>query len=158
QEPDLLLLDEPTNHLDVEGIEWLEGTLAGAAFAWVAITHDRAFLERSATRIVELAPGHPEGTVSGQGGDGDFLRRREDFLEGQAEQEQALTAQVKEDLRWLARGAAARRTKSKSRIGASYKRMDELADLRLRNAPIQAAQIDFSATDRQTQRLLVGRG
>ena len=166
QEPDLLLLDEPTNHLDVEGIEWLEETLAsggaGASgkgeMASVVATHDRAFLEGTATRIVELARAYPEGTFSVEGGYDEFLRRKSEFLEGQARQEQALSAQVKEDLRWLRRVAKARRTKSKSRIGASYERMDELAELKARNAPNRAAQIDFTGTDRQTQKLLVGRG
>jgi ATP-binding cassette subfamily F protein uup len=169
QQPSLLLLDEPTNHLDIEGIEWLEETLTSAGagsgalasegpFASIVITHDRAFLEETATRIVELAPSYPEGTFSVEGGYDQFLRRKHEFLEGQARQQQALTAQVKEDLRWLGRGAKARRTKSKSRIDASFQRMDELAELKLRNAPARAAQIDFAATERQTQKLLVGRG
>jgi ATP-binding cassette subfamily F protein uup len=161
QEPDLLLLDEPTNHLDVEGIDWLEETLAGGAgggFASVVITHDRAFLEGTATRIIELSRAYPEGTFTVQGGYGEFLRRKTEFLEAQAKQQQALSAQVKEDIRWLSRGAKARRTKSKSRIDASFLRMDELEELKARNAPQKAAQIDFRATDRQTQKLLVGRG
>jgi ATP-binding cassette subfamily F protein uup len=158
QEPDLLLLDEPTNHLDIEGIAWLEQTLRSGSFASIVITHDRAFLESTATRIVELSHAYPDGTFSVQGGYDEFLRRKAEFLEGQARQEQALSAQVREDLRWLSRGAKARRTKSKSRIDASFQRMDELAELRLRNAPAKAAQIDFTSTDRQTRKLLVGRG
>ncbi|MCU0689714.1 MAG: ABC-F family ATP-binding cassette domain-containing protein [Phycisphaerales bacterium] len=162
QEPDLLMLDEPTNHLDVEGITWLEDTLSagwnGSSMASIIVTHDRAFLERAATRIVELSRAYPEGTFSVEGGYGEFLRRKTEFLEGQAKQEAALSAQVKEDLRWLSRGAKARRTKSKSRIDASYDRMDELAELKMRNAPAKAARIDFTATDRQSQKLLLGRG
>jgi len=158
QEPDLVLLDEPTNHLDVEGIDWLEETLSSNAFASIVVTHDRAFLEQTATRIVELSRAYPQGTFSVSGGYAEFLRRKTEFLDGQARQEQALSAQVKEDLRWLGRGAKARRTKSKSRIDASYERMDELAALKARNAPNRAAQIDFTATDRQTLKLLFGRG
>ena len=158
QDPDLLLLDEPTNHLDVDGIDWLESILAAGQFSSMVITHDRTFLEQTATRIMELSRAYPEGTFSVQGNYAEFLRRKTDFLEAQAKQEQTLSAQVKEDLRWLRRGAKARRTKSKSRIDASYQRMDELAELRTRNAPAKAAQIDFTATDRQTQKLLVGRG
>ncbi len=158
QEPDLILLDEPTNHLDVEGIDWLENTLAGGDFASVVITHDRAFLEGTATRIIELSRAYPEGTFTVQGGYAEFLKRKEEFLLAQAKQEQALSAQVKEDIRWLSRGAKARRTKSKSRIDASFERMDVLAELKSRNAPARAAQIDFRSTDRQTHKLLVGRG
>jgi len=157
-EPDLLLLDEPTNHLDVEGIRWLEDLLRAGPFASVVITHDRAFLEQTATRIVELSRAYPDGTFSVEGGYAEFLRRKTEFLDGQARQEQALSNEVREDLRWLGRGAQARRTKSKSRIDASFQRMDELAELRARNAPQRAAQIDFTATDRQTQKLLVARG
>lgn len=175
-EPDVLMLDEPTNHLDVEGIRWLErvlrgeaaggglsgaagggGAEGGAAFASVVVTHDRQFLESVATRIVELSPAYPERTFSVAGDYSEFLRRKQEFLDGQARQQQALANQVREDLRWLSRGAQARRTKSKSRIQASHERMDELASLQARNAPTRAAGIDFSATDRATQRLLVGR-
>jgi ABC transport system ATP-binding/permease protein len=157
-DPDLIFLDEPTNHLDLEGVEWLEETLTTGSFASVVITHDRMFLESAATRIVELARAYPEGTFSVKGGYEEFLRRKTEFLEGQARREQALAAEVKDDIRWLSRGAQARRTKSKSRIVASFVRMDELAELKARNAPPKAAQIDFTATDRQTVKLLVGRG
>ena len=158
EEPDILLLDEPTNHLDIDGIDWLESTLMSGMFASITVTHDRAFLESTATRIVELSTAYPEGTFSVEGGYAEFLKRKTEFLEAQAKQEQTLSAQVKEDLRWLARGAKARRTKSKARIDASMQRMDELTSLRARNAPTKAAQIDFTATDRQTQKLLVARG
>ncbi|MBU6413724.1 MAG: ATP-binding cassette domain-containing protein [Planctomycetes bacterium] len=156
-EPDVLLLDEPTNHLDVMGIDWLEGVLRRGPFASIVITHDREFLETVATRIVELSTAYPSGTFSVKGNYSEFLRRKEEFLDGQAKQEQALANQVREDIRWLSRGAKARRTKSKSRIDASYERMDELAALKARNAPAQATTIDFTATGRQTQKLLMGR-
>jgi ATP-binding cassette subfamily F protein uup len=158
EEPDILLLDEPTNHLDIEGIDWLEETLSCGMFASIVVTHDRAFLEQTATRIVELSPAYPEGTYSVEGGYAEFIKRKTEFLEMQAKQEQSLSTIVREDLRWLARGAKARRTKSKSRIDASMQRIDELAMLRARNAPAKAAQIDFTATDRQTQKLIVARG
>lgn len=166
REPDLLLLDEPTNHLDVEGIDWLESVVKGGIdtthgrhqFASIMVTHDRQFLESVATRIVELSRAYPTGTFSVKGNYSEFLRRKAEFLDGQAKAEQALANQVREDLRWLSRGAKARRTKSKSRIVASHERMDELAALKQRNAPHRAAAIDFAATDRMTHKLLVGRG
>jgi ATP-binding cassette subfamily F protein uup len=158
KEPDLLLLDEPTNHLDVEGIRWLEELLTSGQMGWIVVTHDRAFLESTATRIIELSRAYPGGVFSVDGNYSEFLRRKQEFLEGQARQEQALANTVREDLRWLSRGAQARRTKSKSRIEASYERMDELASLRARNAAMQAAGIDFTGTDRKTQKLLMARG
>ncbi|HLP83192.1 MAG TPA: ABC-F family ATP-binding cassette domain-containing protein [Phycisphaerales bacterium] len=157
KEPDALLLDEPTNHLDVEGIEWLEETLRSTGIASIIVTHDRDFLENVATRIVELSRAYPQGTFSVQGDYSEFLRRKQEFLDGQAAQEQSLANQVREDLRWLSRGAKARRTKSKSRIEASHDRMDELAELRARNAPQRAAAIEFGATGRQSQKLLQAR-
>jgi ATP-binding cassette subfamily F protein uup len=157
KEPDILLLDEPTNHLDIDGVRWLEDLLGSASFAWIAVTHDRAFLENVATRVLELSRAYPSGTFSVQGNYSEFLRRKQEFLEGQARQEQALANVVREDIRWLGRGAQARRTKSKSRIGAAEERMDELAELKARNAPARAAAVDFSGTDRKTQKLLDAR-
>jgi len=157
KEPDVLLLDEPTNHLDVDGILWLEQLLRGASFAWIIVTHDRTFLEKTASRIVELSREYPQGSFSVEGNYTEFLRRRQEFIEGQVRQEQALANTVREDLRWLGRGAQARRTKSKSRIVASYERMDELADLRARTTQQRSAGIDFTATERKTQKLLAAR-
>ncbi len=157
KEPDVLLLDEPTNHLDVEGILWLESLIRSSSFASIVVTHDRTFLENIASRIVELSTAYPEGTFSVDGNYSEFLRRKSEFLEGQAKQQQTLANTVREDLRWLGRGAQARRTKSKSRIDASYERMDELEQLKARNMPLKAAGIDFTATERKTQKLLVAR-
>ncbi|HYE62846.1 MAG TPA: ABC-F family ATP-binding cassette domain-containing protein [Phycisphaerales bacterium] len=154
KEPDILLLDEPTNHLDVEGIRWLEEILDSAQFAWVAVTHDRAFLENTATRIVELSRAYPGGTFGVQGNYSEFLRRKQEFLEGQARQEASLANMVREDLRWLGRKAQARRTKAKSRAASAHSRIAELAELKARNAPQRAAAVDFGGTDRKTQKLL----
>src|SRR5436190_144307 len=75
-EPDLLLLDEPTNHLDIEAITWLESFLAEYAGAIVFVTHDRAFLQRLATRVVEL----DRGVLTSWAGDyATFLRKKEEF-------------------------------------------------------------------------------
>jgi ATP-binding cassette subfamily F protein uup len=79
--PDLLLLDEPTNHLDVEAIEWLESFLAEYAGAVLFVTHDRAFLERLATRVVELDRGR---LTSWPGDYATFLRKKEEWLESEA--------------------------------------------------------------------------
>jgi ATP-binding cassette subfamily F protein uup len=157
KEPDALLLDEPTNHLDYEGVEWLEETLRDGNFASAVVTHDREFLETVASRIAELSRQFPQGLFIVDGNYSEFLRRKQDFLDGQARQEQALANQVREDLRWLGRRAKARRTKSKSRIDASYERMDELAALRDRNASLQVTTIDWGATGRLTRKLLVAR-
>lgn len=164
-EPDVLLLDEPTNHLDLEGIQWLEELLlkpqaGGRRFASVFVTHDRAFLENVATRVVELSPAYPMGTLSAEGNYTEFLRRKSEFLSGQAKAEQALSNQVRKDLDWLSRKPEARRTKSKSKIFASYDRQEMLSELKTRNAAAGAegAKVDFSATGRKTNKLLVSLG
>ncbi len=164
-EPDLVLLDEPTNHLDLEGIRWLESfvtrTVRGRpAFASVFITHDRTFLENIATRIVELSPAYPDGTLSVEGNYSEFLRRKQEFLEGQAKRQQSVASQVRKDLDWLARGPQGRRTKSRSRIDRSHGRIDQLAELKARNAAASqgAAKIDFNATDRKTRKLIRATG
>src|ERR687893_2311476 len=77
-EPDVLLLDEPTNHLDVAGVEWLEEFLASYASAYVIISHDRYFLDRSCTRIVEIENGR---AASYSGNYSHFLVEREERRE-----------------------------------------------------------------------------
>ena len=163
--PDLLLLDEPTNHLDVAGIEWLERFLTRPtndlrAGACVFVTHDRAFLERVATRVVELSRAYPEGTLAVDGGWREFLRRREEFLAAQAKAEATLANEVRVDDAWLARGAKARRTKAKGRIEDSAERREELAELAARNAAATAggARVDFTASGRRTRRLAQATG
>ena len=163
--PDLLLLDEPTNHLDVEGIRWLEQFLARPsndirAGACVFITHDRAFLERVATRVVELSRAYAQGTLTAEGNYTEFLRRRADFLESQARAESALANEVRIDNVWLGRGAQARRTKAKGRIEDSADRREELDAISERNAAATAggARVDFTASGRRTRRLVQAEG
>lgn len=152
--PDLLLLDEPTNHLDVEGISWLEQLLKDAPFACLVVSHDRRFLENVTNRVIELSRAYPDGFLSSNGAYSDFLRTREDFLEAQASRERSLAGRVRREIEWLERGAKARTTKAKGRIDQAGRLMDELAELKVRNAQQVAAQIDFAATDRKTRKLL----
>ncbi len=154
RQPDLLLLDEPTNHLDVEGICWLEEVLKDAPFACLIVSHDRCFLENVTNRVIELSRAYPDGFLSSNGAYTDFLRTREDFLEAQASRERSLAGKVRREIEWLKRGAKARTTKAKGRIDEAGRMMDELAELKVRNAQQVAAQIDFSGTDRKTRKLL----
>ncbi len=164
-QPDLLLLDEPTNHLDVAGIRWLEQFLrrgaadirAGAA---IFVTHDRAFLENVATRVVELSAAYPEGTLAVDGNYSEFLRRRTEFLEAQARAQATLANEVRIDDAWLGRGAQARRTKAKGRIEDSAERREELGALAARNAAAAqgGARVDFTGSGRRTRRLVQAAG
>ena len=79
RQPDLLLLDEPTNHLDLDGIEWLEDLLAAAPFASVVVSHDRYFLENTATHMMELNRQYPGGLLRFAGSYSTFVERRGEF-------------------------------------------------------------------------------
>ncbi|HWF92858.1 MAG TPA: ABC-F family ATP-binding cassette domain-containing protein [Terriglobales bacterium] len=153
QAPDVLLLDEPTNHLDYAGIEWLEGLLEQARFACVVVSHDRYFLENVVTDMAELSRGYPDGLLRVRGSYTTFLEKKEEFLHAQSRRHEALENLVHNEIEWLRRGAKARTRKSKARIGKANELMGELADLNARTR-IDTAQIDFSATERQTKRLI----
>ncbi len=153
QGPDILLLDEPTNHLDLAGIEWLEEVLEQAAFACVVISHDRYFLENVATEMAELSRVYPDGLLRVRGRYSEFLEKKEEFLHAQAKRQEALENLVHSEIEWLRRGAKARTRKSKARIDKAGELMEELADLSTRTRT-STAQIDFSATDRKTKRLI----
>src|SRR5262249_1251154 len=156
--PDLLLLDEPTNHLDLPGIVWLERLLRDAPFGYLVATHDRAFLRAVADEVIEVSRAYPGGYFRAAGAYDDFARRRDEFLEGQARQEQSVANQVRRETEWLSRKESAQRSKSASRIEDAARRRQELEELKYRNATTGAAGIDFVATGRGTRKLLTGLG
>jgi ABC transport system ATP-binding/permease protein len=153
QAPDILLLDEPTNHLDLAGIEWLEELLRNASFACVVVSHDRYFLENVATEIVELNRAYPSGLIRVRGSYTTFLEKKEEFLHSLSKRQESLENLVHNEIAWLRRGAKARTRKSKARIDKAYELMGELADLNSRTKT-GVADIDFTATDRKTKRLV----
>ncbi|MGH8444115.1 MAG: ATP-binding cassette domain-containing protein, partial [Solimonas sp.] len=126
-EPDLLLLDEPTNHLDVDSIAWLEDFLASWDGALLFITHDRAFLRRLATRIVEL----DRGQLSSWPGDYDnYLRRREERLHAEAQEVALFDKKMAQEEAWIRRGVEARRTRDMGRVKRLYEMRDQYAQRR----------------------------
>jgi ATP-binding cassette subfamily F protein uup len=157
QTPDLLLLDEPTNHLDLAGIAWLEDVIRQSQFATVAISHDRYFLENFAAEIAELSRAYPSGLLRAKGTYSDFLEAKEAYLAAETKRQESLENRVRIEKEWLRRGPKARATKAKARIDRAHELMGELADLsgRLKTA---SAGIDFTATDRQTKRLVEMEG
>jgi ABC transport system ATP-binding/permease protein len=156
-QPDALLLDEPTNHLDLAGIEWLEQLLINSPFASVVISHDRYFLENVATAMAELNRAYPDGILRVNGNYSAFLEKKGEFLHAQSKRQEALENLVRREMEWLRRGAKARTTKSKARIGKANQLIEELGDLNSRTRTA-TANIDFTATDRKTKRLLVLEG
>ena len=113
--PDLLLLDEPTNHLDFATIAWLENRISAFSGAVLFITHDRAFLQRLATRIVEI----DRGKLKSWPGDyKDFLRRRDDALKAEREANSEFDRKLGEEEAWIRQGIKARRTRNEGRVRA----------------------------------------
>ena len=155
--PDVLLLDEPTNHLDVDGILWLEAALRAETAAYLAVSHDRWFLERVAERMVELSRVHPTGLFQAAGRYSDFLVARDEALRADAAYQETLANRVRREIEWLRQGAKARSTKQQARIKEAGRLMDELAAARGRAAGARA-EVDFAASGRPTRRLLVARG
>ncbi len=154
REPELLLLDEPTNHLDVEGILWLEDLLRREPEAFVAVSHDRYFLEAAAARVIELNRAFAEGLFDVRGRYSVFLEKKDELLAGQASYQESLRNRVRGELTWLARKAKARTRKAQARIDEAYRLQDELAGLDSRSRT-SGVGIDFAGTDRRTKRLLV---
>ena len=111
--PDLLLLDEPTNHLDIEGIGWLEETIAAYSGAVLVISHDRRFLETIATRIIELDRGQ---LVSYPGSFIDYQRRKTEALHAESMENARFDKMLKEEEVWIRQGVQARRTRNEGRV------------------------------------------
>jgi ATP-binding cassette subfamily F protein uup len=154
-EPDVLLLDEPTNHLDLEGVLWLEGFAQRASMALIFITHDRTFLERAASRIIELSPAYPGGLFEVTGNYTEFVKRKAAFLDAQQAAESALANTVRRDTAWLRQGIQGRQTRNKTQVVAAAERRAQLKSTQNRNAaPRKTTTIDFQATDRKTRKLL----
>jgi ATP-binding cassette subfamily F protein uup len=133
--PDVLLLDEPTNHLDIDAIEWLQGLLNGWRGALVLVSHDRAFIDAVATRIVELDRGrlrsYPGNFVA-------FGAAKERELESEAQAAARADKLLAQEEVWIRKGVEARRTRSAGRVARLNKlreqrahRRDELGQVRL---------------------------
>ena len=111
--PDVLLLDEPTNHLDIAAIDWLEGFLKAWPGALVFVTHDRRFLRALATRIVEI----DRGALTSWPGDwANYLRRREERLNAEAQENARFDKLLAQEEVWIRQGIKARRTRDEGRV------------------------------------------
>jgi len=114
-EPDILLLDEPTNHLDVESIRWLEDFLLRYGGTLIFVTHDRVFLSRLATRIVELDRGKLYDWACDYP---TFLKRKEELLAGEERQNALFDKKLAQEEVWIRKGIEARRTRNEGRVRA----------------------------------------
>ena len=128
-QPDVLVLDEPTNHLDIDAIAWLEAWLLEYPGALVFVTHDRVFLERIATRIVELDRGR---LTSWPGDYATFVRKKDEWLENERLQQAKFDKKLAEEEVWLRQGIKARRTRNEGRVKALEAMRQERAERRER--------------------------
>lgn len=113
--PDVLLLDEPTNHLDISTIEWLEHMVRGYQGSVVFITHDRSFLQKLATRIVEIDRGE---LISWPGNYKNYLELKEKSIEEEATRNKLFDKRLSEEEDWIRQGIKARRTRNEGRVRA----------------------------------------
>ncbi len=113
--PDLLLLDEPTNHLDIEAISWLEEFLLNDVGTLLFITHDRMFLQKLATRIIELDRGH---LTDWPGDYQTYLVRKQAALEAEAREQTLFDKRLAQEEVWIRQGIKARRTRNQGRVRA----------------------------------------
>jgi ATP-binding cassette subfamily F protein uup len=167
-EPDLLLLDEPTNHLDIEAIAWLEQFLADYPGAVLFVSHDRAFLKRLSTRIIELdrgrltswtsSPERPPGVSCYE----DYLRQKAESLEVEATHNALFDKKLSQEEAWIRQGVKARRTRNEGRVKALEALREQrrqrrerpgMADLQLEQGEksgklvFEAVGVDFSYGD-----------
>ncbi|MFA5984387.1 MAG: ATP-binding cassette domain-containing protein [Methylococcaceae bacterium] len=126
-DPEVLLLDEPTNHLDFESISWLEEQILEFQGAVLFVTHDRAFLQKLATRIVDLDRGN---LVSWQGTYDDYLRRKAAALDDEANQNAEFDKKLADEEAWIRQGVKARRTRNEGRVRALERLRNERAQRR----------------------------
>ena len=154
-EPDLILMDEPTNYLDLEGILALEEVLKESSITYLIATHDRYFLDHIATEVIELNRQYPTGMFQSEGSYARFLEKRADFFEAQLKQEDVLKNKVRREIEWLRRGPKARTTKAQGRIDGAEALMDDLKELKYRNAERKTVALDFTASERETRQLIV---
>ncbi len=145
KKPKLLLLDEPTNHLDIEAIEWMERFLMNWNGTLMFVTHDRAFLRRLATRILEVE----RGQVFDWSCDYDtFLKRKEAAIAAQEKQEALFDKKLAEEEAWIRKGIKARRTRNEGRVRALKKMREERTN---RRSAVGTVRLKIQQGDRSGQ-------
>jgi ATP-binding cassette subfamily F protein uup len=148
QKPDLLLLDEPTNHLDIATIKWLETIVRSYDGSVMFITHDRAFLNRLATRIVEIDRGQ---LTSWPGDFANYLRRKEESLEAESRANKIFDKKLDQEEIWIRQGIKARRTRNEGRVRALKKMREERAR---RLSPERSARIYIEEAEQSGRKVI----
>ena len=136
-DPDILLLDEPTNHLDIDTIEWLEQCLLEYQGALLFVSHDRAFINRLATRVVELDRGHLRSSA---GNHDAYERAKAQALAIESQQQALFDKKLAQEEVWIRKGVEARRTRNEGRVRALYALRAERRARRERSGRIELEQ------------------
>jgi len=147
-QPEILLLDEPTNHLDLDSILWLEKFLLESKITLFFVTHDRAFLRKLATRIVEL----DRGQLTSWACDYDtFLERKQQSLDAEEKQWAAFDKKLAQEEAWLRQGVKARRTRNEGRVRALQEMRKERGERRQREG---TARIELQTGSMSGQKVI----
>jgi ATP-binding cassette subfamily F protein uup len=150
-QPDILLLDEPTNHLDLDSILWLERFLLESKMTLFFVTHDRTFLRKLATRIVEL----DRGQLTSWACDYDtYLERKAANLEAEEKQWAVFDKKLAQEEAWLRQGVKARRTRNEGRVRALLKMRTERSERRQREG---TARIEIQAGSLSGQKVIAAK-
>jgi ATP-binding cassette subfamily F protein uup len=150
-EPDLLLLDEPTNHLDISTIEWLEHKVRSFAGGVIFITHDRIFLQKLATRIVEIDRGQ---LVSWPGTYNNYLDLKEKSLDEERIQNALFDKKLAQEEEWIRQGIKARRTRNEGRVRSLMAMREE----RSQRIKVQGkARIDIEKGEASGRKVITAR-
>ncbi|HVF85809.1 MAG TPA: ATP-binding cassette domain-containing protein [Abditibacteriaceae bacterium] len=150
-QPDLLLLDEPTNHLDIESILWMEDFLLRAPCAVLFVTHDRQFLQRLATRIVEI----DRGKLSSWSCDyNTYLERKAAMLEAEANQNALFDKKLAQEEVWVRKGVKARTTRNEGRVRELQRLRQERSQRREISGMVR---IEVQQTERSGHKVIEAR-
>ncbi|MCF8027020.1 MAG: ATP-binding cassette domain-containing protein [Desulfobacteraceae bacterium] len=152
RDPDLLLLDEPTNHLDIDSIVWMEEFLLRHVKTLLFVTHDRAFLERIATRIMEIDRGR---LISHACDYPKFLQRRQAELDAEEEQERNFDKKLSREEAWIRQGVKARRARNQGRVRALQQMRERV---RQRRAGTGEARMELQEAQRTGKIVIQAKG
>jgi len=151
-DPDVLLLDEPTNHLDLPSIQWLEEHLLERTGATLFVTHDRAFLRRLATRILEI----DRGVLTSWPGDyGNYLRRKQEREEDEAHRREQFDKLLAKEEVWRRKGVKAQRNRNQSRVEALERLRKERSE---RRDPTGAVRLSIPEAERSGRLVFEAKG
>jgi ATP-binding cassette subfamily F protein uup len=142
-QPDLLLLDEPTNHLDIASIEWLEGYLLNHTDTLLFVTHDRSFMRKLATRVIELDRGKLYDWVCGYD---TFVQRKQQALGQEAREWELFDKKLAEEETWIRQGTQARTTRNQGQVKALEQMREARQNRRTREGTVRMQVPDAERT------------